>query len=172
MNPLHLSLSRASHALALMLLGLMAGFFWTYTINVSPALAQMDGAVYAQVQSSLNRHVRHALFFVAFFGPPVVCALALGLAASQRHRAWWRVLAGAALVYALGIIVFTREVNLPLNYRTEAWNPQALPLDWAQVRSDWNLANAWRTVCAFGCFALGLWSWGQRLKCYGNNSKL
>lgn len=170
MNPHRLS--RASHALALMLLGLMAGFFWTYTINVSPALAQMDGAVYAQVQSSLNRHVRHALFFVAFFGPPGVCALALGLAASQRHRAWWWALAGVALVYALGIIVFTREVNLPLNYRTEAWNPQALPTDWAQVRSDWNLANTWRTVCSLLCFALALWSWTVRSGYSQNESKL
>lgn len=133
------------HALAALWLGLMAGFFWTYSANVNLAMLQMDGATYATVQSAFNRNVRHGLFFAFFFGPPVWCALALLSAWASRHQVWWWCLAGAGVAYLLGIVFFTQQVNLPLNQTTEAWNPQALPADWAQVRDRWNAANLWRT---------------------------
>jgi uncharacterized membrane protein len=133
------------HALAALWLGMMAGFFWTYSANVNLAMLQMDGATYATVQSAFNRNVRHGLFFAFFFGPPVWCALALLSAWASRREAWWWCLAGASVAYLLGIVFFTQQVNLPLNQTTEAWNPQALPADWAQVRDRWNAANLWRT---------------------------
>ena len=40
--------------------------------------------------------------------------------------------------YALGIVLFTRQVNLPLNHLTESWTPATLPADWAGVRDAWN----------------------------------
>ncbi|KAB2900861.1 MAG: DUF1772 domain-containing protein [Burkholderiaceae bacterium] len=141
------------HALAVLALGLMAGFFGAYAINVSPALRGMDGALYATVQSALNRHVRHTLFFVCFFGPPLWCLLALAAGWAERARPWWRLLLGVGMAYALGIIVFTHQVNLPLNHATEAWNPQALPAGWPQVRERWNQANTWRAVLSLALFA-------------------
>lgn len=51
---------------------------------------------------------------------------------------------------------FTQQVNLPLNYTTEAWNPKALPADWAKVRDRWNAANLWRALLSLGCFATAL----------------
>ena len=144
------------HALAVLWLGLMAGFFGTYSANVNLAMLQMDGATYATVQSAFNQNVRHALFFSLFFGPPVWCALAL-LAAWREHRAaWWRVLGVVAVAYVLGIVFFTQQVNLPLNYATEAWDPKALPADWAQVRNQWNAANLWRALLSLAAFAASL----------------
>ena len=146
----------APHFLAVVWLGLMAGFFGTYSANVNLAMLQMDGATYATVQSAFNQNVRHALFFSLFFGPPVWCALAL-LAAWREHRAaWWRVLGLVAVAYVLGIVFFTQQVNLPLNYATEAWDPKALPADWAQVRDQWNAANLWRALLSLAAFAVAL----------------
>lgn len=145
----------APHGLAVVCLGVMAGFFWAYSANVALATAQMDGALYAQVQSSLNRHVRHPVFFTFFFGPPLLAVLAL-LAAWPHWRAgWWRSLAGAGVLYSVGVIVFTAQVNLPLNAYTESWNPQALPVDWALTRAAWNRANLWRLAASLLAFALG-----------------
>ena len=149
-------LALAPHALTVLWLGLMAGFFGTYSANVNMALLQMDGATYATVQSALNRNVRHALFFTLFFGPPVWCALAL-LAAWREHRAgWWRGLALVGAAYVLGIVFFTQQVNLPLNHTTESWNPQALPADWAGVRDRWNATNLWRAGLSLAAFAAAL----------------
>ena len=86
-------LSLIPHALAVLWLGLMAGFFGTYSANVNLALLQMDGATYATVQSAFNRNVRHALFFTLFFGPPLWCALAMGTAWREHRGLWWRLLA-------------------------------------------------------------------------------
>ncbi|MBX3585344.1 MAG: DUF1772 domain-containing protein [Ramlibacter sp.] len=144
------------HTLAILWLGLMAGFFATYSANVNLAMLQMDGPTYAVVQSAFNRNVRHMLFFSFFFGPPVWCGLALLAASPERRQAWWGLLAAAAAIYLLGIIVFTHQVNLPLNAQTEAWSPQALPPDWATVRDQWNVANLMRTLVSFGAFALAL----------------
>lgn len=149
-------LSLVLHAVAVAALGIMAGFFWTYTINVSPALLTVDGAVYAQVQSAFNRHVRHALFFTFFFGPPVVAALALAAGRRQWRRAWFAGLGVSGLLYLLGIVFFTAQVNLPLNHYTESWNPQALPTDWAQTRERWNTANLWRSGVSAAAFVLAL----------------
>lgn len=148
--------SLACHALAIFWLGVMAGFFWTYSANVNFATLEMDGVTYARVQSALNRNVRHAMFFGFFFGPPLLCALALGMDWRAHRTLWWRSLLLAGLLYGLGIVVFTAQVNLPLNAYTESWNPLALPLDWALTRERWNAANLWRSVASAAAFGLAL----------------
>jgi uncharacterized membrane protein len=141
--------------LAVFSLGIMAGFFGTYTGNVNLATRELDGVTYALVQSALNRHVRHATFFAFFFAPPLLCLLTLGHAWRERPGWWWLV-AVIGLGHALGIIVFTHEVNLPLNRLTESWTAPTLPLNWASTRDAWNLANAWRAGWSTLLFALGL----------------
>ncbi len=144
------------HAVAAAGFGVMAGFFWAFSIDVNLAMLQMDGAIYATVQSAFNRNVRHALFFGFFFGPPVAAALALASAWRAWRRGWFAALAAAALLYALGIVVFTGQWVLPLNHYTESWNPQALPADWQRVRAQWNASNLWRTIASAAAFALAL----------------
>lgn len=145
-----------SIAIATAVLGLMAGFFWTYSYNVNLAMLQVDGPTYATVQSLFNRNVRHAAFFALFFGGALFPLLA-ALANLRHWRAptFWLLLA-AALVYGLGVIVFTREVNLPLNAYTESWRPDQLPTDWALTRDQWNAANSTRVWVACTALVLSL----------------
>lgn len=146
----------ASVAFAVVVLGLMAGFFGTYTYNVNLATMQMDGAAYATVQSLLNKNVRHTGFFILFFGGFLFPTLALVV--NYRH---WRtfeygLMVSAALLYGLGIVLLTRQVNLPLNAYTESWSPAQLPVDWAAIREQWNNANLIRVWVAIAAFALCL----------------
>ena len=156
--PSHLTdrLSLAAQLLTVLLLGLMAGFFATYSANVNLATIELDGPTYAQVQSAFNRHVRHAGFFACFFGPLPVGLLALAAAWVQRHQGWWRLLALTVIAYALGIVLFTRQVNLPLNHLTESWTATTVPADWAAVREAWNRANLWRSGLSGVLFVGGL----------------
>lgn len=149
-------LENTSLALAILMFGIMAGFFWTYTFNVNLATAQLDGASYARVQSLFNVNVRHAMFFSFFFGSAVAAVLALIL--NYRHYrspSFW-LLASAAVLYILGIILFTKFINLPLNYYTESWNPELLPNDWEATRQSWNEANAGRVFISALVFVLSL----------------
>jgi uncharacterized membrane protein len=156
MRNVNLRAQLSVHVLAIVALGVMAGFFGTYSANVNLAMLQMDGSTYATVQSALNRNVRHALFFVCFFSPPLLCALTVVAAWSARKRGWFWCMVIVGIAYALGIIVFTQHVNLPLNAYTESWNPTALPADWARVREQWNAANLVRSVVSLGAFLLAV----------------
>lgn len=161
--PMVAKLSVAAHAVAVFSLGIMAGFFATYATNVSPAMLSFDGPTYAMVQSAFNRHVRHTLFFVFFFGPMHWCGLAV-LGAWREHRQnWWRLTAVIGVAYALGIVMFTREVNLPLNALTESWIASQIPQDWGSTREAWNSANNFRAWLNAALFALCLSSLMQRL---------
>ncbi len=145
-------------------LGLMAGFFSTYSANVNLATRELDGPTYALVQSAFNRHVRHALFFAAFFGPVPLGLLGLAAAWRERARPWWRLLACVVVAYALGIVLFTREVNLPLNHLTESWTPATLPADWADTRDAWNRANLFRALLSTALFSASLCTLALRLR--------
>lgn len=149
-------LSLAAQLATVLLLGLMAGFFATYSANVNLAMLELDGPTYALVQSAFNRNVRHAGFFACFFGPVPLGLVALAAGWSQRRAVWWWWLALTVAAYVLGIVLFTRQVNLPLNYITESWTPATLPPDWASVRAAWNHANLWRSGLSFVLFLAGL----------------
>lgn len=159
-------LQNSTLLVATLVLGVMAGFFWTYSINVNLAMLQVDGAVYAQVQSLFNQNVRHGMFFTFFFGGGAFTFLALITHIKHfRSLRFWLICA-AVLVYILGIIFFTREINLPLNYYTESWNPQALPDDWQQVRAQWNQANNLRVITSMAAFILSLVAMTQDLSTF------
>lgn len=149
-------LSLTAQLLTVLLLGLMAGFFATYSANVNLATLELDGPTYAQVQSAFNRNVRHAGFFACFFGPVPLGLLTLASAWAHRRQRWWWLVALTVLAYALGIVLFTRQVNLPLNHLTESWTTATLPPDWAAVRDAWNRANLWRSGLSLTLFATGL----------------
>jgi uncharacterized membrane protein len=155
-------LSWATQVLTVFTLGLMAGFFGTYSANVNLATLELDGPTYALVQSAFNRNVRHALFFCVFFGPLPLGLLTLGCAWGSRRCAWWRAHAVILVAYALGVVLFTRAVNLPLNHLTESWTPATLPEDWQAVREAWNRANNWRALLCTALFGLGLLSLARR----------
>ena len=150
------SIENISIATATIALGIMAGFFWTYTFNVNLAMLNVDGKTYAEIQSLFNENVRHFMFFVFFFGAGGLSLLAAAINYKHRkHSSFWLILI-AAIVYIFGIIVFTAQVNLPLNFITESWDPSDLPEDWEVVRNSWNQANAIRVGTSFTAFVLGM----------------
>lgn len=145
-----------SIAIATIALGIMAGFFWTYAFNVNLAMLNVDGRTYAEVQSLFNENVRHFMFFIFFFGAGAVSLFAAAINyRHSKHSSFWLILS-AAIIYIFGIIVFTAQVNLPLNYYTESWNPSDLPDDWQEIRNAWNQANAIRVAASFTSFVLGI----------------
>jgi len=149
-------LENGALALACAIFGVMAGFFWAYSVNVSPALAQVSGETWALVQSLLNHHIRRFTFGAFFFGGALVSVLAVLLNLRHRRDAAFWLLAVAVLVYVGGVIVVTRQVSVPLNDYIDSWDPANLPVDWAEVRADWIRANGVRLASSLASFALCL----------------
>lgn len=156
-------------AIAVVVLGIMAGFFWTYTFNVNLAMQQVDAETYAIVQSLFNQNVRHPMFFVFFFGGGFFPVIALLSNLRHRKKLLFWLLVLTAVVYILGVIVFTQRVNLPLNYYTESWQPASVPNDWMDIRDQWNAANALRVGTSFLAFILSVLALVLRASPSNNN---
>ena len=50
---------RVSASLATLLMGLMAGFFFAFSIDVAPAMAALGASSYIEAQQWINRVVRN-----------------------------------------------------------------------------------------------------------------
>lgn len=143
----------ALQVLATGLLGLMAGFFFAFWVDVAPAMLELDAAGYIHTQQAINRVVRNAAFGAAYFGAaavPLLAAAFLLVAGRRKEAALWLAI---ALSYLLGVFWLTREVNVPINNALAAWNPAAPPADWATARARWNEANFVRGMANLAAFA-------------------
>ncbi|WLQ16703.1 DUF1772 domain-containing protein [Hahella aquimaris] len=165
-------LENGTLGLATLVFGVMAGFFWTYTFNVNLAMMQVDGETYARMQSLFNQNVRHPMFFAFFFGGGLFSIIALLANLRQRKTlSFWFIMLAAA-TYIGGVIIFTKQVNLPLNYYTESWVPTRLPDDWMETRNSWNDANAIRVATSFLPFLFCISALVMRTFNQGGTAKL
>jgi uncharacterized membrane protein len=146
----------AAEALATALLGMMAGFFFAFAIDVAPAMAQLDGPTYVATQQWINKVVRNLGFGAMYFGSAIapLAVAALWALAGRRRRALGWLLTGA--VYFAGVFWLTRSVNVPINDALALWSPLDPPAGWQVLRDRWNEANLWRAWIAAGCFAAAL----------------
>lgn len=141
---------------AILLFGLMAGFFFAFSVDVAPAMTHLDAATYITTQQWINSVVRNALFGGVYFGAvllPFGAALFAALGKKPRLALFWCVL---ALAYFGLVFWVTRSINIPINNALASWNPAAPPPDWMQLRDTWNQSNLQRAWAAFACFAIAL----------------
>jgi uncharacterized membrane protein len=150
------AVAAALQLVSTLLLGLMAGFFFAFAIDVAPAMRELDAQTYITTQQAINRVVRNATFAAVYFGSALLPLLA-GLAAHACGRvrlghAWLAVWA----LYFGAVFWVTREVNVPINNALALWNPALPPADWMAQRDAWNQANGVRAVAASVCFGVAL----------------
>jgi len=155
------TLERGTAFVAVLLIGLMAGFFFAFAIDVVPAFAELEAGPYVQVQQHINRVVRSAGFGAVYFGAALsgfLAALAAGLAGHRRLALGWLALACA---WFAAVFWITRSINVPINDALALWNPAAPPAAWQVARERWNEANQWRSWTSGLCFcaALALAAW-------------
>jgi uncharacterized membrane protein len=146
----------ALQVLALVLLGLMAGFFFAFAIDVAPAMARLDAAGYIVTQQHINSVVRNAVFGFTYFGSavlPFLAALAAVWVGRRRIAVGWLLV---AVVYFGAVFWVTRTVNVPINNELATWSATAPPTNWQNARDTWNQSNVIRTMASVLCFVGGL----------------
>ncbi|MGB3685324.1 MAG: anthrone oxygenase family protein [Ornithinimicrobium sp.] len=139
------------------------GFFYAWVCSTMWGLDEADPRVAIEAMQAMNASVRNATFFPAFFGTPLVIALAAGLAWRHGLRRSAGLWASAAAVYLAGGLVLTMMLNVPMN---EALALQSVPTDidaaraiWTDYSAEWQVYNIIRTVAsgiAVALVALGL----------------
>ncbi len=148
--------------------GVMAGFFWAFTVVVMPGLeeAETTPAAAMEAMQGINAVVQSALFGLFFFGAPLLCILVIAHAAIVRDSVWRWIEAAAAAIYILGVPVVTFTQNIPLNDELDTLDP-AIPADAARMGqwiSDWSTWNDVRTITGLIATALFTIALVQRAK--------
>ncbi|MEC3980497.1 anthrone oxygenase family protein [Amycolatopsis sp. H20-H5] len=144
------TVDRALRWAGLLFTGLFAGFLATVLI-VELSARSFDGTVYTHVR--LVELVALDVFATVLLIPAlIIAALQAVLAFRRRSRARWS--SAVVLVLLVLVLVTTLVINLPINADQLAWNPQAPPADWAQVRDRWQSAHAVRAAAALLAFGL------------------
>lgn len=140
-------------ALALLLSGAIAGFFYAYSSSVMRGLDAAPPADAIAAMQGINAQVRNAIFAPAFFGTPIVCGLAGILLLISGLRAAGIVMTLAAVVYLGGAFLPTFAVNVPMN---EALALTKIPADeataqalWTDYSTKWTWWNHLRAIFSF-----------------------
>ncbi len=148
--------------LGVLLSGAIFGFFFAWLCSVMWGLDGADPRVAIAAMQAMNGSVQNAVFAPAFFGTPVVLALA-AVFAMRVGRAAGAVLGLAAAVYAGAALLVTLQVNVPMN---EVLAVTPVPEDieaaravWQGYSPRWQEFNLIRTVASgvtLGLAAIGL----------------
>lgn len=156
-----MDLAAWAHALALLeavLLGLMAGFFYAFSICVMDALARRPPAQAMAAMQAINAVVLNPRFLPVFVGaaPLSLLSAALAFASGPLRPALW--LSAASLLYCLGTFAVTVIFNVPMNEalaRADADGADA-PAAWARYLQRWTRWNHVRSATALASLACAL----------------
>lgn len=155
--------------LAAFAMGHMAGFFYTWSQNVMPALRSSDDRMFIAGFQALDRAVINPWFMAGFVGAPLLTGVAalLLLGEDDRSAFWWT---AAAFVLYMLVIAITRSVHLPLNAELQAAGSPDRIADPAAVRERfesrwvrWNIVRTVAVVGSFGCLLLALVQFGRAI---------
>ncbi|GAB3329291.1 DUF1772 domain-containing protein [Larkinella ripae] len=132
---------------------LMAGLFYAYSCSVNLGLGRLSDAAYVAAFQSINRAIQNPVFFLAFFGAPLLLPLSAGLHYNQARsmRFWW--LVAASLVYLVGTFGVTVFGNIPLNNQLDSVQMLSASADEiarhrTQFEAPWNRLNTVRTLAS------------------------
>jgi uncharacterized membrane protein len=144
-------LQRGSVIGSTILIGLAAGFFFTYQISVTRGLAIVDDQAYVESFQAINATIRNAWFGIVFFGSiPMLCAT---LALQWNNARLGRTLVATSLVLYLATLAITAIGNIRLNDElavVTGRTPSVLAAARADFEATWNTLNLARTLTCVG----------------------
>ena len=155
-SPMHLT--RFAVLVATILVGLSAGFFFSYEASVTLGLADVSDVAYIEAFQAINETVRNPAFGLVFFGS--IPAIALAITANWKTISPVpRILLAAALPLYLTGLIITGTGNVPLNNDladVENISPATAAEARAEFEDEWNQLNLLRTLsvgASFACLA-------------------
>jgi uncharacterized membrane protein len=135
--------------------GLMAGFFFAFSICVMSALGRLPPAQAVAAMQSINVVVINPWFLSVFMGMVVVCVLAVVMAIVSGQPTVLSLAVAAGALYVVGTFLVTMRFNVPLNdalAAVAADGAEAAKL-WAHYLSAWTRWNHVRTMAALAATA-------------------
>lgn len=151
--------------------GLMAGFFFSFSILVMQALERLPAAQGIAAMQFINVVVINRWFLSAFLGTAAASAvLFVGAVLLWRVPGAFLVLA-ASISYFAGTFLVTMAFNVPRNNALAAVVPDSAAgaALWSEYLVSWTKWNHVRTVGAFAAMLLFILALCQQCRAAGSN---
>jgi uncharacterized membrane protein len=145
--------------------GLIAGFFFAFSVCVMKALGTLPAPRGIAAMQTINVVVINPVFLSAFLGTAAACVLvSIGASVRWQGPTSLCVLAGSAL-YLVGSVLVTMRCNVPRNDALAAVAPDSVEaariwLDYLSSWTTWNHVRALASLAAAALFSVALWSRG------------
>jgi len=128
--------------------GLMAGFFFSYSVSVTLGLGKLEDREFLAAMQHINKEIQNPMFFTCFFGALLMLFIACFACYNQKSFLFLII---AALLYFFGVFLVTIFANVPLNNNLEVFDiPSSTAITAKQMRNSfekrWNFWNSMRTV--------------------------
>lgn len=149
--------------ISLLLLALMAGLFFSWTVSVIPGLAKLEDKSYLEAMQSLNRAILNPAFFVVFLGSIVALPLVTFFEYKSGTNKRFYLLMIASLIYLIGSVGVTFLGNVPINNQLEVLDISTMKSEQLKsfrsgFESKWNTLNLIRTISSATAFGLFLFA--------------
>ena len=135
--------------------GLMAGFFFAFSICVMKALGALPPAVGIAAMQSINVAVINPWFLTPFFAMAVACVVLIIVSLLQWHHPGTAYMLAGGLLYLVGTFLVTMIFNVPRNNALAAVttaSTEGAKL-WAGYLTGWTAWNHVRTIAALAAAA-------------------
>ena len=140
--------------LLILMSGLMAGIYFTFSVFVMRALGDLPGVQGAAAMNRINTVIVKTLFLPLFFLSSLGFAGALIWSVLDWQADRSGLIALAAVLYLIGMFAVTAVGNVPLNNQLQAAadDEGTLLATWQRYQRDWTRLNHIRTVsCTMAC---------------------
>lgn len=143
---------------SVVLTGLSAGLFYSWSVSVIPGTQKVADPAYLETMQSINRAILNPAFFLIFFGSILFLSLSSIYEFHVNKMTFWLLLS-ASIFYLIGTVGVTALGNVPLNDQLDALELAKVNVkEMAEFRkyyeSNWNHLHLIRTVFAVASFLL------------------
>lgn len=102
---------------------LMAGLFYTFSIAVNRGLERVGDREFVMVMRAINSEILNPMFFLGFFGTPLLLLLATYMHSEEGSTSFIFLLA-ATVLYFTGVFGVTVAKNVPMNNKLAKLTPE------------------------------------------------
>jgi len=146
-------------ALAILLTGLMAGIFFTWSNAVKPGIGKLGDIEYLRALQSMNRVILNNAFRIIFLGAIIAVALVPVFYFNLYPKNIFWLFVFTLVIYWIGVFGVTVSGNIPLNEILDKTNLESITLEEIKtlrksIELKWNNYNLIRCISSGITFIL------------------
>jgi uncharacterized membrane protein len=146
-------------ALAILLTGLMAGIFFTWSNAVKPGIGKLSDIEYLRALQSMNRVILNNAFKIIFLGAIIAVALVPVFYFNLYPRNIFWLFVFTLIIYWIGVFGVTVSGNIPLNEILDKTNIESITSEEIKtlrksIEVKWNNFNLIRCISSGITFIL------------------